>query len=197
MTLMVEQAVGYMLKVIRSEKEITKFKDEFNAIKHGDYGTFLKLVGGELPFLVKWQNGVITNESNNPNYDCDFEGLFKCSPSLRDFYGKCFAEYGNDLNEEIPDIVYHKIVTFEIAIRMHANNYHLLEKDKRTNLEEVIERLANFKSFTILEKEQLHQARKFINQLKHQKKTDLPLHQFIHLFIEGFEVIRKHQILIV
>ena len=28
--------VGYMLKVIYSAAKITNFKDEFNAIKHGD-----------------------------------------------------------------------------------------------------------------------------------------------------------------
>ncbi|MFA9290124.1 MAG: hypothetical protein ACEQSF_02730 [Solirubrobacteraceae bacterium] len=35
--------VGYMLKVIHSGVKINDFKDEFNAIKHGDYVTFYKI----------------------------------------------------------------------------------------------------------------------------------------------------------
>jgi hypothetical protein len=32
-----EHVVGYMLKVLKSAKEITYYKNEFNAITHGDY----------------------------------------------------------------------------------------------------------------------------------------------------------------
>jgi len=77
MTLRVEIAVGYMLKVLKDRKKITEYKNEFNAIKHGDYKTFLSLIDGEIPPMVIYNNGRIKSEENNPNYDSDFEGLLK------------------------------------------------------------------------------------------------------------------------
>ena len=41
--------VGYMLKVIKSKAKITKYKEEFNAIKHGDYVCFINLINIGIP----------------------------------------------------------------------------------------------------------------------------------------------------
>lgn len=131
MKLIIEHTVGYMLKVLKSGKKISAFKAEFNAIKHGDYKTFLSLVKGKVPFMVIYNNGKICTEENNPNYECDFEGLIKSGDSLKIFYKNCFKEYGTITEPDILDEVYDKVVTFEIAIRMHANNANLLSKEKR------------------------------------------------------------------
>jgi hypothetical protein len=59
MTFTIEVVVGYMLKVLKTNQKVTEFKDEFNAIKHGDYKTFLSLIGGEIPPMVIYNNGRI------------------------------------------------------------------------------------------------------------------------------------------
>ena len=68
MILMVEVAVGFMLKVLKTNQKLTEFKDEFNAIKHGDYKTFLSLIDGEIPLMVIYNGGGIRAEENNPKY---------------------------------------------------------------------------------------------------------------------------------
>jgi hypothetical protein len=42
--LIIEVVIGYMLKVWKSQKKITKYKNEFNAIRHGDYFEFINLI---------------------------------------------------------------------------------------------------------------------------------------------------------
>ena len=64
--LIIEPTVGYMLKVIKSGKKITKFKSEFAAIRHGNYFDFLNLVKGPIPFLVTYNAGKITTEILQP-----------------------------------------------------------------------------------------------------------------------------------
>ena len=59
MTFTIEVAVGYMLKVLKTNQKITEFKDEFNAIKHGDYKSFLSLIEGEIPSMVIYNGGGI------------------------------------------------------------------------------------------------------------------------------------------
>lgn len=68
MILIIEVAVGYMLKVLKSKQKITENKDEFNAIKHGNYKIFLNLVGGGIPPMVIYHEGVIRSDENDPNY---------------------------------------------------------------------------------------------------------------------------------
>jgi len=48
--LTIEPTVGYMLKVIKSGQTITKYNDEFKAIRHGNYFDFLNLL--KAPFLL-------------------------------------------------------------------------------------------------------------------------------------------------
>ena len=86
MILTIEVALGYVLKVLKTNQKLTKFKDEFNAIKHGDYKTFLKMIGGTIPPMVIYNWGIIRSEENLPNYEFDFEGLLKSGPSLRIFF---------------------------------------------------------------------------------------------------------------
>jgi hypothetical protein len=197
MTLMVEIAVGYMLKVLKNRKKITEYKNEFNAIKHGDYKTFLSLVGGKIPPMVIYNSGKFRSEENNPNYDCDFEGLLKSGPSLLIFLKKCLLVYGNIEDTDITDSIYHKVVVFEIALRMHANNNNLLDKTKREDLKDVITILSKFNNLTHEEEDKLQKARIFTNMVKHFKNQYPSWEEGIKHFLEGFKVLEKHRILIV
>ena len=197
MMLTIEVAVGYMLKVLKTNQKLTEFKKEFNAIKHGDYKTFLSLIGGEIPPMVIYNGVTIKSEENNPNYDSDFEGLLKSGTSLLIFLKKCFLVYGNIDDPDITDSIYHKVVVFEIAMRMHANNNYLLDNTKREDLINVISILSKFKNLTDEEEDKLQKARSFTNMVKHFKKQYPSWEDGIIHFLEGFEVLEKYQILIV
>jgi hypothetical protein len=197
MMLTIEVAVGYMLKVLKTNKKITEFKDEFNAIKHGDYKTFLSLIGGEIPQMVISNGITIKSEENNPNYDCDFEGLLKSGPSLLIFLKKCFLIYGNINDSDIPDSIYHKVVVFEISIRMHANNHNLLDKSSRIELIHVIKILSNHLHLTLEEEGKLQNARVFNNMVKHFKNQYSSWEEGIKVFLNGFEVLESHQIKVI
>ena len=47
--LIYDKVVGYVLKIIKSRIKITKFKNKFNAIKHGDYLDFIELLKVGIP----------------------------------------------------------------------------------------------------------------------------------------------------
>jgi hypothetical protein len=197
MSLIIERVVGYMLKVLKSQKKITAYKKEFNAIRHGDYKSFLSLIGGKVPFMITYNNGDIYTEENNPNYDCDFEGLFKSGESLKIFFNNCYSLYGKITDEDIPDAIYQKAVLFEIALRMHANNFNLLSKTKRIDLIDVINILCDYKSISNFEKEKLQKGRIFLNMIKHFKNQYPSWHEGIKHFLEGYSVLEKYKILVV
>lgn len=197
MILTIEVAVGFMLKVLKNQQRITVYKNEFNAIKHGDYKTFLSLIGGEIPPMVINNNGRIKSEENNPNYDSDFEGLLKSGPSLLIFLKKCNTVYGNIEDPDITDSIYYKIVVFEIALRMHANNNNLLDKTKREDLINVISVLSKFIKLKPEEEEKLQKARVFSNMIKHYKNQYPSWKEGIKAFLDGFEVLESHQIKII
>jgi hypothetical protein len=197
MILVIEHTVGYMLKVIKSGIKISAYKDEFNAIHHGDYKSFLQKMKEPIPYMIKYHNGVITNEEGNPNYDCDFEGLSKAGSSLRKFYKDCLKVYGIIIDKDVDDLIYYKVVTFEIAIRMHANNENLLSKTHRIDLEKVIDILCDSKNITDLDKDKIHQARRFVNMVKHFKNQFPSWAEGQKHFLEGYEVLKRHNMLIV
>lgn len=165
--LTIEPTVGYMLKVIKSGQTITKYNDEFKAIRHGNYFDFLNLVKGPIPFMVSYTNGVIRTEEYPQKDDCDFAGLLKAGPSLVIFYKKCFAEYGLIIDTDISDEEFGKVVLFELSLRMHSNNNTLL--NEREQLINVIDKLSRFKSLSISDTEKLHLGRQFLNMIKHPK----------------------------
>ena len=197
MILTIEVAVGYMLKVLKNQQRITKYQNEFNAIKHGDYKTFLSLIDGGIPPMVVYNNGRIKYEENNPNYDFEFEGLVKSGPSLSIFFKKCLLVYGNIEDPDITDSIYYKVVVFEIALRMHANNNNLLDKTKREDLINVISVLSKFKNLSDEEEDNLQKARIFTNMVKHFKNQYPSWEIGISYFLDGFSVLEKHKILIV
>lgn len=191
-----EHVVGFMLKVLKSGKEITNYKEEFNAIRHGDYVEFLKLVNGPLPMMIKWNNGLITDESNNPNYDCDFEGLYKSGPSLRKFYHNCHMIYGDIIDSVFDDSIFQKLVVFEIAIRMHANNHNLLSKTERTYLILVIDLLCEHHSMLTEETNSIQEGRKFLNKVKHNNNSNYEWEEGTLKFEEAFNILKQKELLI-
>jgi len=122
--------------------------------------------------------------------------VFKAGPSLRKFYKECLKVYGTISDKDVDDLIYYKAVTFEIAIRMHANNENLLSKTNRTELEKVIDILCDLKNITDLEKEKIHQARRFVNMVKHFKNQFPSWTEGIKHFLDGYEVLERHNILI-
>ena len=95
--LLVSQSVGYMFKVIKARKDIINFKEQFNAIKHGDYDRFFALVKEPQPELVfQWREGSIKNSGySQQSGDCDITILFAIDPSLRKFAIDCFNSYSH------------------------------------------------------------------------------------------------------
>lgn len=193
---MIEYVIGYMLKVLKNGFDTTPFKDEFKAIRHGDYATFIKIVGEETPFMVIYSDGQIRTEENNPHYEFDFEGLLKSGPSLKKFLLACQNHYGKINDPDLTDNIFLKCALFEIAIRMHANNANLLSKIERTKLEKVINVLCTHKGLEIEEKNLLHEGRKFINKIKHQKNGACNWKIEVENFEKAYQILEKRRILV-
>ena len=195
--LIIEYTVGFMLKVLKNGFDTTPFKNEFNAIRHGDYATFIKIIGEETPFMVIYSKGQIRTEENNSNYEFDFEGLFKSGPSLKIFLFACQSHYGKIIDDDLNDNIFQRCAVFEIAIRMHANNANLFCKTERTKLEKVIDLLCAHKGIEKNESDLLHEGRKFINKIKHQKNESCNWKIEVTNFENAFKVLEKWGILIV
>ncbi len=189
--------VGYMLKVLKSKSKIDFNKLEFNAIRHGDYLDFMSLIPESIPFMAIYNNGNVIAEENNPNYNFDFEGLVKSQNALVKFYIKCVNYYGKINDLDISDEIYYKIVEFEIAIRMHANNHNLLDKSKRIDLINVINILGAHLKLSQSEINQIQEGRKFLNMVKHIKDQFSSWQIGINKFNKAFILLEKHKILIV
>ena len=89
------------------------------------------------------------------------------------------------------------MVVFEIALRMHANNNNLLDNTKREDLINVISILSKFKNLTDEEEDKLQKARVFTNTVKHFNNKYPSWEDGIIHFLEGFDVLEKHRILII
>ncbi len=194
-TLVIEPTVGYMLKVIKSGKKITKFKDEFAAIRHGNYFEFLDMVKGPIPFMVTYSAGIITTDNTPTKDDCDFGGLIKAGPSLVLFYKNCLSEYGLMQDTDISNDTYGKVVLFEISLRMHANNNKLL--NERDDLINVIDKLSTFKKLDQTDTDKLHLGRKFLNMIKHNKNQFSSWREGINSFESAYDILIKHQITVI
>lgn len=193
--LTIEPTVGYMLKVMKSGLAITKFKDEFDAIRHGNYFDFLNLVNGPIPFMAVFKNGKITTDTTPKKNDCDFEGLLKAGPSLIIFYNSCFEAYRQILDSDISDEIYGKAALFEISLRMHSNNNKLL--NEREKLIDVINKLCKFKNIPQTDIEKLHKGRIFLNMIKHNKNQFPNWKNGILAFEDSYKTLIKYQLTVV
>lgn len=157
--------VGYMLKVLKNKVEIEEHNEEFKMIRHGNYFEFINLIKGEVPYTVVYNNGVIRSGNVSRDDDFDFLGLLNSGPSLIKFYNKCYSFYGRVDDLDVPNSIYEIAALYEISIRMHANNHHLVSP--REKLVNVIDKLSEFKNLSEIETNKLHQGRRFINMIKH------------------------------
>lgn len=116
--------VGYMLKVIKSGAVITKFKSEFNAIKHGDYVTFITLIDIGIPSDVEVLNdgNLIPTERQLQLKNVDFLSLILAAPSLINFHSKCVQEFGKIIDTDLSNLDFERLANFEMVLRIHFNN---------------------------------------------------------------------------
>ena len=193
--LLIGLTVGYMLKVMKAQKNISKFRKEFAAIRHGDYFDFINQLKEPIPKMVVYNEGHIEVNPTHNKYDIDFIGLFKSGPSIKKFLKECFNFYGDIKDNDIPDSVFYNVALFEISLRMHANNRKLLME--RDSLENVIDKISTFNNIARDEQEMLQKGRHFLNMLKHFK------HQFesysvgIIAFNKADEILKKYKLTII
>ncbi|GAK76280.1 hypothetical protein [Nonlabens ulvanivorans] len=188
-------AVGYMLKVLKSNVKIDKFNPEFKMIRHGNYFEFINSVKGEIPHSVVYNKGKIISDNIARNNDFDFLGLFNANPSLQKFYIDCYKEYGKITDTDIPDSIYGIAALFEISLRMHANNHNLIEP--RENLNEVINKLTKFKNLNKDETNKLHQGRRFINMVKHFNNQFPTWNEGIDSMTIAYEIVKEKKLTII
>jgi hypothetical protein len=157
-----------MYKVLKNKLDTSDFKDEFAAIRHGDYFAFIKLIGKKIDFIVVYNSGLIDKETAIKKDDIDYVGLIKSGESLKDFYKKCYLNFGEIVDTDLSNTYFEKATIFELGLRMHLNNKKL-KKDRKT-LENVINEISTLKKLTESETEKLHNGRKFLNYIKRPEK---------------------------
>ena len=77
MNLIIGIVVGYMYKVQKNKLPITKFKEHFAAVRHGDYIEFLNLINKKIYFIVVYNKGTIDNNVSINEEDFDFLKILK------------------------------------------------------------------------------------------------------------------------
>lgn len=171
--MLVSQSIGYMLKVLKSGKSITIFKEKFNAIKHGDYDCFFGLIKEPQPdLLFQWSKGVIKSSNfSQQSGDCDITMLVAVNPSLEKFSIDCYSHYGDIIDADIPDLIFCKCAAFEIALRVQSNKERLNRNTVyvKSTLEAVIDDLCIYNNISLDEKNTLNGGRKFVNMVKGHK----------------------------
>jgi hypothetical protein len=196
MPLNIEVAVGYLLKVLKNGFDTSPFKDEFDAIRHGDYEAIMNLVDCEKPVMVVYHQGVIRLGENNASYDFEFEGLLKAGPALLKLYAACQQYYGYVEDNDLEDCVFQRCALFEIALRMHARNRNLLPNDSYTSLVDVINLLGSALGMEEAEIQSLHDGRKFINEIKHPKNDNFPWHTEVAKFEKALRILKDYNIVV-
>jgi hypothetical protein len=68
--LIISIVVGYMLKLLKNNVNITSHLKEFSSIRHGNYDEFIQLVNGEKPPMVMYDNGEIRTDNFSQNNTC-------------------------------------------------------------------------------------------------------------------------------
>ncbi|HTB52445.1 MAG TPA: hypothetical protein VK718_06710 [Ferruginibacter sp.] len=193
--LIIDDTVGYMLKVLKSGRPIITYKKEFALIRHGNYYEFINLIGEPIPFIIMYNRGVITEETEAREDDIDFAGLLKAGPSLLKFYQECKRIYGEVKDNDITDEVYKRVVLFEIGLRMHAQNNNLLnEKEELIN---VIIKICDFKKLPQEEIEVLQKGRQFLNMVKHNKGQFNSWKEGLVAFHKAYEISNKYKMTVI
>ena len=187
--------VGYMLKLMKLGINTIKFKEEFNAIKHGNYDEFIKLIGvNEPPMIVYNNNNIKTSGFSQKSGDCDFIMILAAGSALKCFYKECKNKYGDIIDSDISDEIYKNLATFEISLRMYSNNENIIKP--KESLENVINKLADFKNLSENEKCKLHKGRDFLNYVKHKTKNFNSYKEGILFFNDAYNVLIENNLLI-
>lgn len=184
-----------MLKVWKANKKITKFKSEFNAIRHGDYFEFINLIAEPFTTFVSNKNGVVSSETKSNKEDCDFIGLVKSSNSMWKFYKECLQEYGDKVDNDIEDKLYHDVALFEISIRMHAKNHNLITE--REDLKTIIPKLCKHNNISETDMILIDKGRIFLNMIKHFKNQFSTWEEGIENFTIANQTIIRYGITVI
>ena len=188
-------SVGYMLKVLKSKTDIEHFNEEFKMIRHGNYFDFISSIKGDVPYTVVYKNGEIKSDNISREDDIDFLGLINANDSLRKFFYLCFEKYGDIEDKDIPNELYETTALFEISIRMHANNNQLVQPHETLN--NTIDSLGAFKKLTPEQLQTLHNGRKFINMIKHGKKSFSSWEEGNRAIVEAYSLLKVKKLTII
>lgn len=194
MRIIAQVAIGYMYKVLKNGRDTSKFQKEFAAIRHGDYEGFLGLIGEEIDFIVSYNAGVISTNTNIGTNDSDFERLFKSGQSLKTFLNKCFTEYGKIEDHDISIDIYEKLALFELSLRMHRNNN--AQRVERITLEQIINELKEIKHLSEYECEALHKGRQFLNSVKRPEKLKTDWNMMVNEFQIAYSILESNRLVI-
>lgn len=195
MKLIIQVVVGYMYKVQKNKFETSNFRNEFAAIRHGDYFEFLNLIGHEIDFIVSYRNGKINTNTKIESNDIDFEKLLKSGNSLKIFLNKCYNEFGKIIDKDISNEIYEQLALFELSLRMHVNNKRLTKE--RLRLEEIIDKIKIYEELTDDETKILHNGRKFLNFVKRPNSMKSTWQNEITNFNEAYNLIQRKKLTII
>lgn len=191
----VQVAIGYLYKVLKNGKDTSKFKEEFAAIRHGDYETFLDLIGDKIHFIVSYNTGAINTDVNIREDDPDFARLIKSGSSLNSFLKKCFHEFGKIHDDHLTEADFERIALFELSLRMHRNNN--APREERIRLENVINHIQRIKNLTDAETAQLHKGRKFLNKIKRPEKMLSDWKSELIIFNSAYAILKQKQLTLI
>ncbi len=195
MRTIIQVAIGYLYKVLKNGKDTSKFKEEFAAIRHGDYENFLSLIGDKIDFIASNNNGVINNDVNIKEDDSDFARLIKSGSSLNTFVKICFEEFGEITDRDLTNLDFERLALFELSLKMHRNNYAL--REDKIRLENVINHLQIIKKLSDSDIKILHQGRKFLNKVKHPEKMKSDWRAELIVFNSAYNILLQKQLTII
>lgn len=165
--------VGYMLKVIKSGRDIQDFRQEFNAIKHGDYDYFIGLIKEpQADSIIQWKDGEMKTEGfAQSKGDSDIAMLYVIEPSIVKFGNDCFSAYGPVTDPDLSDLVFCQCAAFEISLRVQLNK----EAKNRglrypgLTLQDTITELGVLNNIHAEDVALLQRGRQFVNTVKKHK----------------------------
>ncbi|UGS20386.1 hypothetical protein [Flavobacterium cyclinae] len=191
MKLLIEVVVGYMYKVQKNKLDTSKFKEEFAAIRHGNYLQFFNLIGKPIDFIVSNDNGAVSTSVIIEENEATLIALNKVGESLKDFFKRARYEFGVINDIDLTDEVFEKAALFELSLRMHSNDKRLINKE--INFVDIINSL----NISDLDKEVFHDGRKFINYIKRPEKLKYSWNEGVLIFNKAFELMIEKKMTII
>jgi len=158
--------LAYLLKIMKSGKDYSKFKIEFDHIRHGNYDAFNDTVGIGImtPLVVMAPQELLDKDLRHEHYG-HYLGILTSAPAIADLGNRCYNEFGLFQDQDISMETYRKVAFFEIVIRVHSD----LEKltADRDNLNNIIDALFKSKRAKPEDISLMHKGREFLNDIKH------------------------------